>query len=366
MKNKAIFGLALVMPLQYTTAHAYDVNDSLSLGGVLAVTLQCQNVSHAPGVDDACRTAAPLQPELSFRPTPVDEVFLKLGFAAGHGINDITPFAIAPWAADLEDDVKDINGRGRDHLLTAWYKHTFQFADHHQLGATFGIIDATDYLGENAYSNDEYTQFLNPAFTNGSSGFLPSYDLGVALDWDAAPFSLRAVLMDIGENDDGNDYRFYGLQAGYTLENSLGTGHYRLTIAGASQDFLNPAGTRLEHRASALLSFDQEFGALLGGWLRVGAQTDDAAVDYNAVYSGGLDIKGAAWGRPLDNIGLGYAYVSGGNLDIDKSHVGEAYYRWQLDEVYALTADAQYQRDYLEMGGGPRGWTFGLRATAEF
>jgi porin len=287
MVKKIITGVVLVFPLLKTTAHAYDVNDKFSVGGVLAVTVQCQNVSDAPGFSNTCETAAPFQPEFSFRPTPVDEVFFKLGFAAGKGINGKSPFEIPPWAADLEENVRNINGRERDYLLTAWYKRTFQLADSHRLGASFGIIDATDYLDKNAYANDEYTQFLNPALTNGPNVFLPSYDVGAALEWDDGPWSLRAVLMEVGENIDGNSFLFYGVQAGYAVQNALGTGNYRLVLAGASRDFLNPEGTQLENRAGALLSFDQAFGAVVGGWLRVGWQTEDAAVNYHAIFSGG-------------------------------------------------------------------------------
>lgn len=67
--------------------------------------------------------AASIQPEASFRPTENDLFSFKLGFGAGNGLKATDPdkpsFALAPWAADLEDDVKDINGRNRDYLLTA-------------------------------------------------------------------------------------------------------------------------------------------------------------------------------------------------------------------------------------------------------
>jgi len=358
--------LTLALAMLTTPALAYDINEKLSIGGVLAGAIQCQRLSDAPGFNNSCEGAVPFQPKFSIRPTEADEVFFKFGFAAGTGLNGNTPFNIAPWAADTEEDVKNINGRNRDYLLTAWYKHTFFFADDHQLGTTFGIIDATQYLDENAYANDEYTQFMNSALTNGPNVFLPSYDVGAALQWDAGPWALSAVLMNIGENDDGNNYNFYGLQAGYSVNNTLGTGHYRLVIAGASEDFLDPTGTRLENRRSLLLSFDQQFGRVVGGWLRLGWTSDDAAVDYGALYSGGLDIKGARWGRPADNIGLGYALLNGGNLNIGSSHIAEAYYRWQLGEVFGLTADVQYMQDDYKAGDGPRGWIFGLRATAEF
>lgn len=368
MRHRLLSGLTLALSLLHPAAPAlaYDLNDQFSIGGVLAAAIQCQRLTDAPGFSNSCEGAVPFQPKFSIRPTEADEVVFKFGFAAGNGLNGNSPFNIPPWAADTEQDVKNINGRDRDYLLTAWYKHTFFFADDHQLGTTFGIIDATQYLDENAYANDEYTQFMNSALTNGPNVFLPSYDMGAALQWDDGPWSLRAVLMNIGENDDGNNYNFYGLQAGYRVNNTLGTGHYRLVMAGASEDFLDPSGTRLENRRSLLLSFDQQFGRVVGGWLRLGWTADDAAVDYSALYSGGLDIKGSGWGRPADNIGLGYALLNGGNLNIGSSHIAEAYYRWQLGEVFGLTADLQYMQDDYKAGGGPSGWIFGLRATAIF
>ena len=366
MRHTLLTWLTLVSSLLAPAAHAHDINDKLALGGVLAGTIQCQTLSDAPGFSDRCEPAAPFQPEVRYRPTATDEMFFKFGFAAGNGLNGNSPFLIAPWAADLEDEVENINGRNRDYLLTAWYKHSFRLADDHQLGTSFGIIDATDYLDENAYANDEYTQFMHPALTNGPNVFLPSYDLGAALTWDDGPWSLAAVVMDVGANDAGNNYSFYGVQAGYSINTELGTGHYRLVLAGTSEDFLDPNGTQLQNRRSVLLSFDQVLGHNLGAFVRLGWQSDEAAVDYHTIYSAGLDIKGNTWERPQDNIGIGYVYLHGANLDIAHSHVLEAYYRWQLGEVLGLTADVQYLEDDYKTGDGPRGWIFGLRAAAEF
>jgi len=364
--NKIIQSAALVLTINSTPVFAYDINEQLSIGGVLAGAIQCQNVSDAPGFSNTCKSAVPFQPEMSFRPTATDEVFFKLGYAAGNGINVKSPFNISPWAAVMEDDLKNINGRNRDTLLTAWYKHTFNVSNNTSLGATFGIIDATSYLDNNAYANDEYTQFMNAAMTNGPNVFLPSFDIGAALEWDNGPWGLRAVVMNIGENDDGNNFNFYGLQAGYHVDTRLGAGNYRIVIAACSEDFLNPAGTQLEDRAGVLFSVDQELGDELGAFLRFGWQTDKAAVEYDSIYSGGLDIKGNAWGRNGDNIGVGFAYLGGGNLNIQRSHVAETYYRWQLGEVLSLTADIQYQHDEYKTATGPSGWIAGLRATAEF
>lgn len=128
------------------------------------------------------RGAIVFEPEIIITPTEQDEIFFKFGFSAGNGVNGETQLALAPWAANLEGDVKDINGRDRDYLLCAWYKHTFVLGSDHDLSLTGGVIDATDYLDQNAYANDEFTQFMNPALVNGPGGFAPSYDIGGAVE----------------------------------------------------------------------------------------------------------------------------------------------------------------------------------------
>jgi hypothetical protein len=100
-------------------ATAYDLNDEWSLGGVLAAAGQCQQIA-GEAVPSACRGAMPLQPEISFHPNEANEFAVKLGFAAGNALGPVSPFSVPVWAADLEDDVRHVNGSGRSHLLTAW------------------------------------------------------------------------------------------------------------------------------------------------------------------------------------------------------------------------------------------------------
>lgn len=366
MMKYSRMAVSMVLLGACATLRAYKVNDKLSIGGVLAGAGQCQNVDGAPGASDGCYGALPFQPELGYRPSDDDEVYFKLGFAVGNGLNAASPFVVAPWAADLEDDVKNINGRNRDYLLTAWYKHSFSLGEDSSLGATLGIIDATDYLDDNAYANDEYTQFMNAALVNGPNVFLPSYDAGTALEWENGPWSLRGVYMNVGENDDGNQYNFLGAQLGYRLQTSFGEGNYRVVVDGTSKEFLNPSGTSKEGRASMLFSLDQEFGEVVGGFMRFGWQSDDAAVDYDAIYSGGLNFKGRAWDRAEDNIGVGLAYLNGGNLAISNTQVAETYYRWSVNEHLGVTADLQYMQDKYRNASDVDGFVLDLRIAAEF
>jgi hypothetical protein len=389
--NAQQLGSALAIALSSLcagAARAYDVNEQLSVNLLLAGAGQCQEVTG--GGDDGCRGAVPVRPEIFFNPTRQDQFFVKFGFAAGNGLNPVSPFALAPWAADLEADVKDINGRDRSYLLEAWYAHTIRFSDTNAVQVTGGIIDPAFYVNENAYANDEYTQFMNEAFVNSRNAFFPAYDVGGALVWKIDRLTLSGLGMNVGENEDGNNYNWFGVEADYNLQTPWGEGNYRVMYAGTSRAFLAPAPgldpepnpdldpaldldpaaepdpTDKEHLSAVLLSFDQEFGKIVGAFLRLGWQQQDALVDYQADYAGGFDFKGAAWGRENDNIGIGYAYLEGGNGELARTNAFEGYYRLAFNDMLALTADVQYMQDKYRTGEDVDGWVFSLRAVAEF
>jgi len=350
----------------------YEINDKFSIGGIIAGVGQYQSISDAPGFENEGRGALVFQPEISFTPTDSDELFAKFGFGAGNGLMEEgrSPFMIAPWAADVQDDYKDINGRNRDYLLTAWYKHTFRFGEDHTLGTTGGIIDATDYMDENAFANDEFTQFMNAALVNGPSAFLPSYDIGGVIEWEIDGFSVKGLAMALGSNGEEGDldqpYNFYGMQFAYTVDFGLGEGNYRVIVDTTSSDFSNVAGTKKERLSCTLISFDQQLGEILGAWVRFGWQDDEAAIDYKDIYTGGLNISGNLWGRDCDNIGIGYAHLRGGNLDVNHTDIFEIYSRFAVNDIFAVTGDVQYMKDSMKEEESPDGWIFGLRLTAEF
>ena len=177
------------------------------------------------------------------------------------------------------------------------------FSDNNALGLSGGIIDATDYVDENAYANDEYTQFLNEALVNGPNGFFPSYDVGGAVEWEAGNWDITAVGMNIGENDDGNSFNFLGGQIEYRLDTYLGKANYRLILDTTSKAFLSEA-ENLTSRSAAFLAFDQDLGDHFGAWIRFGVQDDKALVDYTYLLSGGLQIRGNLWGRQREHIGI--------------------------------------------------------------
>ncbi|MBK8575480.1 MAG: carbohydrate porin [Elusimicrobia bacterium] len=307
------------------------------------------------------------QPTVTVAATEQDEFFFKFGFAGGNALNGVSPFALSLWATDMEDDVTDINGRHRNYLLTAYYTHTFSMGSK-RLDVSGGLVDATEYIGDNVYASDPLTQFMNEALVNGAHVFSPSYDLGGAFHFEGGALSLNGVVMSVGENDAGNPYAFYGIQIGANNSSSWGEGNVRLAAEAANKKFPDASETTLKARAGAMLSCDQEFGPRLGGWVRLGIQDDAAAIDYQNLYSGGLNVSGKLWGRPTDNVGIGHGMLDGGNDGIRQSDVTEAYVHFRLNPVVSVHADVQHLRDtyHPEEDKRVEGWVSGLSMLAKF
>ena len=115
-----------------------------------------------------------------------------------------------------------------------------------------------------------------------------------------------------------------------------------------------------------IISLDQQFGRTVGAFARLGWRLDDEPINYRAIYSGGLDVRGAAWGRQLDNIGLGLAYLEGGSGAIALTRIAESYYRLVFNPYLALTADLQYMEDRYAAATDVEGMIYSLRATLNF
>ncbi|WP_295454398.1 carbohydrate porin [uncultured Thiodictyon sp.] len=362
------------------TAWPYEVNDTLEISGILTSAAQCQQITRGAPHGTLCRGAVVFQPEITYNATKQDQFFAKLGFAAWNGLNPVSPFALAPWAADLAANVTHIGGSNRNNLLEAWYAHTFEFATANTVQITGGIIDPGVYVDQNAFANDEATQFMNEVFANAHNAVIPSYHWGGVLVWKVGNWALSGVGTSVPQNSDGYHFEWFAAQIDYKLQTTLGEGNYRLMSVRTSRSFLSPAPTvdpnaspvtdpppaSRQRRAGLALSCDQDLGKVVGVFLRVGWQTQHALVDYGAEYSGGFNFKGAGWGREHDTIGLAFAYLPGGNMDIARTDVFETYYRLAFNEHFALSADVQYMQDQYRSGGSTEGWIYGLRATAAF
>lgn len=369
--KRLFVAIAMVITLATPAAFAIEVNDKLAIGASIFGIYQYGDFSNnhdddGKEINSQGESSAGVDLDIDYLPTPDDELYARLRFVTGNGLNDIWHGGLAPFSSDLEDDVKDINGSNRDYLLEAWYKHRFAFGSgDHALSLTGGIIDSAAFLDHNDYADDEMIHFMNDAFV--TRAYMPAWDTGAGAELDLGKWGVNAVWMHSKTGDaEDNTFNYLAGQVHYHANPAMGEGTYRLWIQGTSSDFLNPAEEQLENRHSTGISINQAVGEKLGFFVRLAWQDDKAAVDYKAAYTGGLHLNGTMWGRSDDEAGLAYGYLKGGNQYIDRTDVVEAYVRFTLNRYADITADIQYMKDDIQGASARKAWIPGLRFIASF
>lgn len=358
--------IILVVPL---SAFAYDINEKFRIEGTLTGVYQYADTDIG-GIGAVDRGAAVFDLGINFHPTEKDEFQVTVSSAAGNALNYLDMFSLVPYADDLEDDLKDINGRNRDYLLEAWYRHVFTFSESTALGITGGIIDSTSYIDDNAFANDEAGQFMNEVFVNHRNVNLPSYDLGSVVEFDTSNISVRTLAMSTkyeAENGDFRNYNYFAAQIGYSTDTSLGAGNYRLFGFTTNDRFEGCDGGDEENLQGFGVSADQELGEIIGVFVRTGWQDDKPEIDYDSMYSGGVNICGSLWGREADEVGIAYAYLNGADESgISHSHAAETYLKLVLSDYNDITFDLQYLKDNMPHGDDSEGFIYGVRVNAYF
>jgi Carbohydrate-selective porin, OprB family len=369
VKGIGIICVLLLLIATSSVASAYDVNEKLSINGTLTGVYQYGDYD-VKGMDNKNGGAFVLDLGTNFHPTDRDEFQLTLSFAAGNGLNQNNPFSLTPYADDLEDDLKNINGRNRDYLLLAWYKHTFKFNENTSLALTGGIIDATVYIDDNAFANCETSQFMNQIFVNHKNVNLPSYDIGGAAELNISNLSIRGVIMNTkyeAAEEDFKNYNYYALQIGYALDTALGKGNYRVYGFTTSKRFQDWDDRGEDSLKGIGISLDQQLSSVVGVFARAGWQDDAVVIDHQNAYSGGVNINGKLWGREKDEIGVGYAYLTGADKsDIDNTNAIESYIKFQISKFSDVSLDIQYIDDNLRHEDNRKGFIYGVRANAYF
>ncbi|MCD6548761.1 MAG: carbohydrate porin [Thermodesulfobacterium sp.] len=368
----------MIIASQVTPGWSLDVNEKITFEGTFTGVYQWLD---GPDIDSKNRGSGAIDLGLSFTPTENNEFYILGSFASGNGLKDVSPFILAPNADDLEDDVKNINGHEQqDNILEAWYAHTFNFNKNTFLKITAGIIDATVYIDDNRFANDEITQFMNDVFVNTPLTTPPSYDLGAVLEFEKGPFTAKFLGMTTKDGEEGPFYQYYALQLGYTLNSKWGEGNYRIFGFITSEDFDDWSGNDKENLQGIGVSIDQDLGFIrnpfsknsIGFFLRAGWQDDDAKIDYNNLISFGFNVPFCFLGKEGNEFGIGYAYLDSPNdAEISNTHAVEAYAKFELFsyEVLSsdLTVDFQYLADnYANDNDDKEGYILGFRWNLAF
>lgn len=280
------------------------------------LTMTAQGVNRIKGADT--RGAAAISADLAIE-SPVGEngrAVVVLDFQKGAGLRNLPALLISPNGnptgtnADIESFDSDTV-----HLTQVYYEHSFGPG----LVVSAGQLDITGYFDTNSFANNERTQFLANTFVNnpavefgGTDNF---YSPGVRVTW----WPVENVDISVGAFEGNGDYvdafdnPFYMAELNFALKPAGREGNYRVYYwnrQGRSDSELantaDPDNTGLikaENKGFGV-SIDQMVTENLGVWLRAGEQSKKVA-QFNAHLSLGVNISGAAFGRPDDSIGLG-------------------------------------------------------------
>ncbi|TNC13517.1 porin [Methylobacterium terricola] len=279
-----------------------------------------------------------------------------------------------------------------------------------------------DFFDGNVYAHDPRVDFMNWSIW-GSSAWdfpanLPGFTQGVMAEYNRADFALRAAYTQVPKqpSNDVLDPRVFE-RAGTNIEfeerhvlpgleqpgklriglfsNVGNTANYRQVVAltqGGIYDDINDAASatrRPRRKTGAYINLEQALTPDLGLFARAsvsdGRNESLSFTDIDRSLSGGLSLKGTAWERPADTVGIGAAInglspshraffangglgllIGDGRLNYAPERALETYYALSLTKAvtlslnYQLVVNPAYNRDR-----GPANF-FGTRLHADF
>lgn len=293
----------------------------------------------------------------------------------------------------VEDELKVFSSVNRDtddheniRATEVWYEHYFNQKDI-PLTISLGKLDPTAYIDDNAYANDETTQFLGRIFRNSPVIEFPDNSFGLRLGYALSDF-VDINLLSVDGNSDWEDIfdgMFYAGQLNFKPEFLNREGNYRLIGWLSDQQHTKWLDTphNKEEGYGFGLSIDQELADTLGLFVRYGWQNPEVyintASDFSLeqAYSIGLQLKGNSWGCVDDVLGFAFGQIfpSGDykKADVSKDanseiHL-ECYYNYKVNKYLYVSPDLQviwepYGGDATDGSGTIVVW--GLRGQLDF
>ena len=254
-------------------------------------------------------------------------------FADIVGLSGAPPDAEIPTLTLLNGYTARLIRQNEINLREAWLR-TELFGQ--RLALTAGRLDLTNYFDQNAFANDETTQFISDALVNNQMLGLSSNGTGVGAEFDPK-----------------NGFRFkFGFQQSNTDATNLSDSLYTLSEVGYTfTPFALPEGTyrvwfRTDNTAPGAirtgvgLSFDQKISPAVGLFTRYGigeADPEGSPLVYQRhhFFSAGFGVQNGLVLNPQDTWGAGYAQLQ--LASGEKEHLAEGYYNFQFTERLRLS-----------------------------
>jgi len=306
---------------------------------------------------------------------------------------------------------------GGDEKLESDFNQFARTVDKRRVVLTAGNFGVIDVFDQNPYGSDPRTQFMNWSFMTHGSFDYPAdsrgYNWGAALEYIGDGWSARfghflLPLESNGRELDTRLFEHYGdvleLEKRYTLagrpgqarlllwRNKASMGSFNDAIAYGQANGVTPdlAAVRREHSKLGIgVAMVQEVTDALGVFFRANMSDDKtetyAFTEIGRQVAGGGTLKGKAWGRPNDEVGVAVAanmlgsshrnylaagglgaFLGDGALRYGPEQVFEIYYSFAVWKTLSLSPDFQYIRNPgYNRDRGPAKF-YGIRAHAEF
>lgn len=282
-------------------------------------------------------------------------------------------------------------------LAQLWYQFDIGLPNANQdadrrVEVTVGKMDPFVFFDQNGAADDESAKFLNNVFVHNAQ-----LDSGGDVGADSYGFS-PGVRVAYRDESEGSQYwqasaAMFGSGNGATYSTSFSRpfvigqlerglklfsgldGTYRLYAwrNGRAGDY---DGVEAPHSGWGV-SIDQRVPGGVTVFGRYGHQMSGRVL-FDRSLSMGAELSGNAWNRGADSLGLAFGMlrtskawqsdalaVSGAEAS-GRERIVELYYRWQLNDAFALTPDVQY---IVKPAAAPNAkgiFVYGLRAKASF
>lgn len=281
--------------------------------------------------------------------------------------------------------------------------------DKNRVTLTYGRVASLDFFDQNTYSHDPRTQFLNFAlWSSGAYGYAADakgYTYGMVGEWFQDDFVLRAARLAT-TTVPGENQLDWSLTQNYVDQVELTHFHIFHDHPGAIRGLIYRQYANMGNFNNAMAqntsitnvrSLTRSWGyvinaeqalsdevGLFARWSWNPGQTETLTLEMSRSLAGGVSIKGGAWSRPNDTIGVGAAvngissaesaylssgkytvFIGDGQLNYRTERVAEAFYGAQISKLLAATLD--YQRIANPAYNADRGPInfFGFRLHAE-
>ena len=296
--------------------------------------------------------------------------FVDLEAIGGNG-----PDEIIGSFSGLNDDsgsFQDDDGLDRLSVREVWLQ---SFLLDERLRLVAGKIDLTNYFDSNTVANDETTQFITSAFVNNPTMEVPENAPGIIAFFDTRRgFSFGLGLQSADDSGFNITDDIYAIaEIGYRSHFFFGQeGNYRIwgRINGGRDDNRG-FGISIDQNLSTRLTFFARYGANEENGPSSSPEADTDAVDIlegdadiASAWSTGLRFRSPFFSRVNDEVAFAF-----GSLDIvggDDESAAEIYYKYQVNEHFAVTPNFQAIFDPAGIGDVDTVAVAGVRTQIEF